>query len=393
MQMTKKELSPRLGTYLTRTTAEEAFKAFVPAMLPFKPPVDMSGLYDLLDRAMKEMADLDTLARLLPDIKLFLYMYVRKEALLSSQIEGTQSSLSDLLLFENNETPNVPVDDVEEVSNYIAALNHGLARIKKGFPLSSRLVREMHTILLKGGRGSNKSPGIFRRSQNWIGGKRPGKAMFVPPPPEMVDDLMSNLEKFIHDDEKKLPALVRAAIIHVQFETIHPFLDGNGRLGRLLITLLLWEAGLMTEPVLYLSLYFKENREQYYKHLQSVRLEGAWEEWCAFFLDGIAETSSHACTEAKKILKLIEKDRKRIGAIGRAAKSALRIHDYLLKKPFLSLTKASKELKISVPTITSVTMKLIDMGILEEMTGRARNRLFVYKNYLAILTSGTDPLS
>jgi Fic family protein len=391
--MIKKEFSSRLGTYLTRATGEEVFKAFVPAALPLKPPFDMADLYDLLDRAMKEMAELDTLARLLPDIKLFLYMYVRKEALLSSQIEGTQSSLSDLLLFESNETPHVPVDDVEEVSNYIAALNHGLARIKAGFPLSSRLLREMHTILLKGGRGSNKSPGIFRRSQNWIGGKRPGKAMFVPPPPEMVDDLMSNLEKFIHDEEKKLPALVRAAIVHVQFETIHPFLDGNGRLGRLLITLLLWEAGLMKEPVLYLSLYFKENREQYYKHLQRVRLEGAWEEWGAFFLEGIAETSHHACTEAKKILKLIEKDRKRIGAIGRAAKSGLKIHDYLLKKPFLSLTKASKELNISVPTMTSVTIKLIDMGILEEMTGRARNRLFVYKNYLAILTSGTEPLS
>lgn len=210
-------------------------------------------------------------------------MYVRKEALVSSQIEGTQSSLSDLLLFENAENPSVPVDDVEEVSNYIAALNHGLERMRKGFPLSTRLIREMHKILLRGGRGANKAPGEFRRSQNWIGGTRPGKARYVPPPPEMVEDLMSDLEKFVHDEDQKLPALVKAALIHVQFETIHPFLDGNGRLGRLLITLLLCADGMLVQPILYLSLHFKEHRQLYYDLLQDVRLKGDWERWCDFF--------------------------------------------------------------------------------------------------------------
>ena len=382
----------RMGTYVTRSVTGESYKAFVPAALPPDPVINMDRLYKPLDNAMKALGGIDALAKLLPDISLFLYMYVRKEALVSSQIEGTQSSLSDLLLYENDETPNVPVDDVEEVSNYIAALNHGLARMKKGFPLSVRLIREMHKILLRGGRGANKAPGELRRSQNWIGGTRPGKASFVPPPPESVGDLMSDLEKFAHDEDQKLPALVKAALIHVQFETIHPFLDGNGRLGRLLITLLLCADGVLVEPILYLSLYFKEHRQLYYDLLQEVRLKGEWERWCEFFLDGVAETATQAATDAKKIIDLLDRDRARIGQISNSANSALKIHAYLLKKPYLSLTKAAASLDLSVPTVTKTVMKLVDIGMLKELTGQARNRLFAYTEYLDILSAGTEPI-
>lgn len=382
----------RLGTYVSRSTAGEAFKSYVPAALPPQPPLDMQRLYKPLDQAMKALGGIDALARLLPDISLFLYMYVRKEALLSSQIEGTQSSLSDLLLFENAETPGVPVDDVEEVSNCIAALNHGLARMQAGFPLSVRLIREMHQILLRGGRGANKSPGAFRRSQNWIGGIRPGKARFVPPPPEMVDDLMSDLEKFAHDEEQQLPALIKAALIHVQFETIHPFLDGNGRLGRLLITLLLCADGVLAQPILYLSLHFKEHRQIYYDLLQDVRLKGDWERWCDFFLDGVTATATQAADDTRRILDLLQRDRLRISQIGKASKSALKIHDYLLKKPCLSITKAAAELDLSVPSTTSTVQKLVEIGVLREMTGKSRNRIFAYEAYLDILAAGTEPI-
>lgn len=294
------EDNPRLGAYISCSTAGETYRSYVPKILPPLPIINMDILYKSLEQAMRALGEIDAMAKLLPDISMFIYMYVRKEALVSSQIEGTQSSLSDLLLFENNENINVPVDDVEEVSNYIAALNHGLARIQEGFPLSVRLIREMHQILLSAGRGSNKAPGEFRRSQNWIGGIRPGKARFVPPPPEMVNNLMSDLEKFIHDENQKLPILIKAALIHVQFETIHPFLDGNGRLGRLLITLLLCVDGVMIKPILYLSLYFKKHRQLYYDMLQDVRLKGDWERWCEFFLDGVTETATQATSDAKK---------------------------------------------------------------------------------------------
>ena len=387
-----KTAASRMGTYVTRSVTGESYKAFVPAALPPDPPVNMDRLYKPLDDAMKALGGIDALAKLLPDISLFLYMYVRKEALVSSQIEGTQSSLSDLLLFENDETPNVPVDDVEEVSNYIAALNHGLARMKKGFPLSVRLIREMHKILLRGGRGANKAPGELRRSQNWVGGTRPGKASFVPPPPEMVEDLMSDLEKFAHDEDQKLPVLIKAALVHVQFETIHPFLDGNGRLGRLLITLLLCADGVLVEPILYLSLHFKTHRQLYYDLLREVRLKGNWERWCEFFLDGVTETATQAATDAKKIIDLLDRDRARIGQISNSANSALKIHAYLLKKPYLSLTKAAASLDLSVPTVTKTVMKLVDIGMLKELTGQARNRLFAYTEYLDILSAGTEPI-
>jgi Fic family protein len=288
------EKRSRLGTYVSATTAGETVRAFVPPPLPPDPPVDLTGLYQPLDRANQALGRLDGLTTLLPDTQFFLYLYVRKEALLSSQIEGTKSSFSDLLLFENEAVPGVPIDDVEEVSNYVAAMQHGLRRIKGGFPLSLRLIREIHGILLRGGRGATKTPGEFRRSQNWIGGSRPGNAAFVPPPPERLMECLDRFEHFLYDEGHKLPVLVEAGLIHVQFETIHPFLDGNGRLGRLLITLLLRAKGTLGEPLLYLSLYFKAHRQRYYDLLQRVRTEGVWEEWLGFFLEGTETTARQA---------------------------------------------------------------------------------------------------
>ncbi len=390
--MDKVKKNTRSGALVHRSVAGEAYASYVPSSLPPSPALDMDRLYKSLDQAMKALGALDGLAKLLPDVSLFLYMYVRKEALVSSQIEGTQSSLSDLLLYENNESSDVADNDVEDVSNYIAALNHGIKRIKQGIPLSVRLICEMHKILLRGGRGSNKAPGEFRRSQNWIGGLRPSKALFVPPPPEMVDNLMSDLEKFAHDEKIKMPALIKAALLHVQFETIHPFLDGNGRLGRLLITVLLCTEGILIEPILYLSLHFKKHRQLYYDLLQDVRFKGDWERWCEFFLDGVTETATQAAEDAKKIIKLLDEDREHISQIGKAAPTALKVHGYLVKKPYLSLTKAAKELDISVPTITNTVYKLEEIGILKELTGQARNRLFSYTDYLDILKAGTEPL-
>src|SRR5579863_1803609 len=320
------EKNSRLGTYVSTTIANETVKAFVPSPLPPDPPVDLNGLYQQLDRANQALGRLDGLTTLLPDTRLFLYLYVRKEALLSSQIEGTKSSFSDLLLFENEAVPGVPIDDVEEVSNYVAAVQHGLRRIKEGFPLSLRLIREIHGILLRGGRGANRTPGEFRRSQNWIGGTRPGNAAFVPPPPEKMMECMGGLEKFLHRDHEDLPILVKAALAHVQFETIHPFLDGNGRLGRLLITFLLCVAGAISEPILYLSLYFKSNRQKYYELLDRVRTHGDWENWLEFFLTGVKETAQQAADTSREILTLIEKDRRKIEELGRPAASVLRVH-------------------------------------------------------------------
>jgi Fic family protein len=382
----------RLGTYISTTTAGETVRAFVPAPLPPNPPVDLSGLYQQLDRANQALGRLDGLTTLLPNTQLFLYLYARKEALLSSQIEGTKSSFSDLLLFENEAASGVPVDDVEEVSNYVAAMQHGLRRIKSGFPLSLRLIREIHGILLRGGRGANKTPGEFRRSQNWIGGTRPGNAAFVPPPPELLMECLDRFEHFLHDEKDKLPVLVEAGFVHVQFETIHPFLDGNGRLGRLLITLLLCAKGTLREPLLYLSLYFKTHRQRYYDLLQRVRTEGVWEEWLAFFLEGTETTAHQAASAAVQILRLFEADRKKIRTMGRKAASSLAVHEYLQAHPLTKIGPAAKHLKLSIPTVTSALETLSKLKIAKESTGKRRDRLFAYPRYLHILAEGTEPL-
>ena len=390
--MTISENSSRLGKLVTISTAGEVAKAFVPPALPPEPMVQMDKLYGPLERANRALGRLDGIASILPDTPLFLYMYIRKEALLSSQIEGTQSSLSDLLLFENEEAPGVPIDDVVEVSNYVAAMKHGLERIRGGFPISLRLMREIHEILLAKGRGATKQPGEFRHSQNWIGGSRPGNALYVPPPPEAVLDLMSDLEAFIHADTPAVPTLVKAGLVHVQFETIHPFLDGNGRLGRLLITLLLCDKGILKEPILYLSLYFKTHRRYYYDLLQRVREDGDWEAWIEFFLDGITETSLQAADAAKQILSLFEEDRAKIESLGRPATSALRVHQLLQQKPIIAIPDAARETGMSAPTVAKSIQHLRDLGLLREITGKQRGRMFVYSDYLGILSQGTEPI-
>lgn len=386
-----KTLSSRIGTYSSKTAFGETVRCYVPQPLPPNPPLDIPRLMGRIASADQALGRLDGITSILPSTKLFVFMYVRKEALLSSQIEGTQSSLSDLLLFESNESPFVPLDDVEEVSNYVAAMNHGLKRMAGGFPLSLRLIKEMHEKLLARGRGSAKQPGEFRTSQNWIGGTRPGNALFVPPPPEKVPDCLGELEAFLHDRET-FPVLVRAALAHVQFETIHPFLDGNGRLGRLLITLMLCEEKTLREPILYLSLYLKKHRSAYYDLLQRVREKGDWEAWLEFFLDGVVETSEQGVGTARRMLALFEKDQGKISGLGRAANSALRVHSELQRAPLQSVPRMAKTLKLTQPTVQKSLDHLVNLGIVREFTGKRRSRIYEYAKYLKILDEGTEPI-
>jgi len=383
---------PRLGYYIVKAYGGESVKAFVPPPLPPNPPVRLDELQLLLEQANQSLGRLDGLASVIPDLSLFIYAYVRKEAVLSSQIEGTQSSLSDLLLFENDEAPGVPVVDVQEVSNYVAALNHGLERLRGGFPLSLRLIREIHGVLLSKGRGSDKQPGEFRQSQNWIGGTRPGTAIFVPPPPDLVLDCMNALELFLHEERADLPLLIKAGLVHVQFETIHPFLDGNGRLGRLLITFLLCATGVLREPILYLSLYFKQHRSAYYDLLDRVRAKGDWETWLEFFLTGVRDTAEQAATAARRILAVFEEHRRKIETLGRPAASVLRVFEHMQRNPIVSIPAAAESIGISAPTVAKSLEHMRHLGLLREITGRQRHRLFVYDAYLAILSEGTEPI-
>ncbi len=382
------------GKYVTVSTAGgEECRAFVPDPLPPVPSLEISPrMRELHDETLLALGRLDSASTLLPDTSLFIYMYIRKEAVLSSQIEGTQSSLSDLLKFESQAQPGVPLDDVREVSNYVAAMDHGLHRLREGFPLSLRLIREIHQVLLREGRGSQKDPGEFRRSLNWIGGARPGNALYIPPPPEKVMDCMGSLELFLQDQPSKTPVLIKASLAHVQFESIHPFLDGNGRLGRLLITFLLCAEGVLNQPMLYLSLYFKQHRQQYYDLLQKVRTDGDWEEWLAFFLGGVSSTAAIAVATAKQIVHLFEIDRGRVQGLGKAAGSALRVHHMLQQKPILSIAEIVSGTGLSNPTVIACLNKLAGIGLVEELTGNRRKLLFAYRDYLRILNEGTEPL-
>jgi Fic family protein len=381
------------GRYEVTSVGGEQVRAFAPAPLPPAPPLVFEGeLQQILEKALLALGRLDGISTLLPDRTLFLYAYVRKEAVLSSQIEGTQSSLSDLLLFELDEAPGVPIDDVVEVSNYVAALEHGMTRLREGFPLSNRLIREIHGVLLSRGRGSTRDPGEFRRSQNWIGGTRPGNAHFVPPPHMIVPDCMSALERFLHAEDDAIPVLVRAGLAHVQFETIHPFLDGNGRVGRLLVALMLCHAGVLREPLLYLSLYLKQNRATYYELLDRVRRDGDWEAWLSFFLDGVHQTAEGAVSTTQQLSAMFKEDRNRIEKGGRRAGSALRLHDAIKARPLLSLQEICRISGVSFPTASTAMDRLVELGIARELTGKRRNRLFVYDHYLTILNEGTERL-
>ena len=380
------------GRYAVTAAGGETVRAFIPSPLPPVPALALdSPLQRSLETATLALGRLDGVSTLLPDKEVFLYSFVRKEAVLSSQIEGTQSTLSDLLLFELDESPGVPLDDVVEVSSYVAALEHGLGRLRGGFPLSNRLIREIHGVLLSHGRGAGKVPGEFRRSQNWIGGARPGAAVFAPPPHTAVPDCMAALERFLHAEDDGLPVLVRAGLAHVQFETIHPFLDGNGRVGRLLVTLLLCHAGVLRDPLLYLSLYLKQRRGAYYALLDQVRRTGDWEAWLAFFLDGVREAAEAAVSTSGRLLERLASDRAAVERRGRRAGSTLRVHDALSARPILSLRQICARTGLSFPASSSAMRLLVDLGIAREITGRSRNRLFVYARYFAILNEGTEP--
>ena len=379
------------GKYVTISTVGEPARAFIPSPLPPIPPIEWSSeLREKFDQALLALGRLDSVSVLLPDTSLFLYMYVRKEAVLSSMIEGTQSSLSDLLMFEFEHQPGVPLDDVQEVSNYVSALYYGLQLLNEEFPLSLRLIREIHGVLLSKGRGAEKDPGEFRRSQNWIGGSRPGNAIFVPPPPAEVLECMGKLELFLHDLPDKTPVIVKAALAHVQFESIHPFLDGNGRLGRLLITLILCSNNILKEPMLYLSLYFKTHRQRYYQLLNNVRLTGDWESWLSFFADAVIETATQAVATAQQLMKLAADDGNRINQLKRISGSANRVHKAMLERPMASPNWIRQKTQLSQATVNSCLRELVGLGMVREVTGQKRNRLYSYFQYINIMNQGTE---
>ena len=383
------------GHYITGSLAGSRYQAFVPDPLPPRPPLDYA-LQDLVarkERADQALGRLDGITLMLPDPELFLYQYVRKEALLSSQIEGTQSSLSDLLLYELDEAPGVPADDTEEVSNYVAALNHALRRLREDdFPLSLRLLRETHAFLLRGGRGAGKLPGEFRPGQVWVGGATPALAHFVPPPPDALPDLLAALERFLHVPSSEMPPLVKAALAHVQFETIHPFSDGNGRLGRLLIALVLCNEGVLREPSLYLSLYFKRRRADYYEHLNRVRTHGDWEGWLGFFLDGVAETAQQAVDTAQRLLALLARDRARIAGLGKRAGNVGLVFEQFARRVASNVPHLVPHVPLSAPTLRAAIAALQELEILNEVTGQRRHRVYAYQAYLDILSEGAQPL-
>ena len=379
------------GTYVSTSAVGETIQAFVPAPLPPHPPIDWTpDLRAKFDHALLALGRLDSVSDLLPETSLFIYMYVRKEAVLSSMIEGTQSSLADLLLFELDQQPGVPLDDVREVSNYVAALDYGLRLLEEGLPLSLRLLREIHGVLLSKGRGSDRAPGEFRRSQNWIGGSRPGNAVFVPPPPQAVLECMSSLELFLHDRPEPTPVLLKAALAHVQFETIHPFLDGNGRLGRLLITLMLCDQKMLRKPLLYLSLYFKTHRRYYYELLNTVRLTGDWEAWLDFFAEAVIVSATQAFETAQHLVDLAMQDHERILKLGRPSLSCLQVHRAMMERPIATSSWLVEKTGITPATVNRALAQMKKLGIVKELTARKRNRLFSYDGYFEIMRRGTE---
>ena len=382
---------PPPGRTVTVSTQGEPFQAFVPAPLPPQPPLVWSAaLRRRFDDALVALGRLDAVSAMLPNASLLLYSFVRKEAVLSSQIEGTQSSLADLLLFEIDELPGVPLDDAHEVSRCVAAMVHGTERLRSGFPLSLRLLREMHALLLDHPRGRGKTPGEFRRSQVWLGGTRPGNAVFVPPPADQLPGCLDAFERFLHDDPEPTSPLLRAALAHVQFETIHPFLDGNGRIGRSLIVLQLVADGLLREPLLYPSLFFKAHRPLYYELLNAVRLQGDWERWLDFFAEAVATSAAQAVQTAMALLALVAADRARLATLGRAAPSAWALHGALQRQPVTSAAALVAATGLTAATVNKTLVHLQQLGLVVELTQRQRGRVFAYRDYVALLTAELD---
>jgi Fic family protein len=378
------EVSPRGGRLVVQQQGPEGYSAFVPNPLPPTPPLQIDAeMSRLMERANRALGRLDGCTCILPNPDLFLYMYVRKEAVLSSQIEGTQASLADLLEYEGEIEGKSSQDDINEVSNYVAAMNYGLERLRE-FPLSLRLIKEIHARLMSGIRGGHKNPGEFRTTQNWIGGTRPGNAAFVPPPAHDVLPCLSDLETFLHDET--LPPLIKAGLAHAQFETIHPFLDGNGRI----ITLILCHDQVLEKPLLYLSLFFKKHRQEYYERLNAVRRDGDWEGWIKYYLEGVAEISKQATDAARAIMDLLTADRQKVSGLGRAAPTALALLDVLYRRPYVSIPFAARQLGISAPATGKAVGNLVALGLLKEVSGKKRDRVFLHEAYLAIIKEGTE---
>lgn len=380
------------GQHHVTAIAGERVSAFIPAPLPpDKPPLALEGrLADRLRRAQAALSRLDVAGEMVPSLAWFIYAFVRKEAVLSSQIEGTQATLVDLLAFEGSGKGS-PDAEVEEICNYLDALAFARNEIARegGLPISVRLLNETHRRLMRGVRGASKRPGELRRSQNWVGGSRPGNAAFVPPPPQALPDALGALEKYLHADDP-LPGLVRIGLAHVQFETIHPYLDGNGRLGRLLTTMLLEHWGLLSEPLLYLSLFFKRHRGEYYRRLDAVRTNGDWEGWLDFFLDGVAVTADEAAATACSLSALVGDDRVRTLRSKSMTIGAIRLFEHLPQHPFVTVAAACELLSASKPTTGRAVEALERAGVLAEISGRRRDRLFAYQRYVDLLRTETE---
>ena len=381
----------RNGTYERSLFHGDEYSAFVPNPLPPIPPLDMSLFHQALESAHLAVGYLDALITRLPSIEPLLYSYIRREALVSSQIEGTQSTFEDVLLYELGAPTSVPADDTAEVSNYVDALDHGIARLRDDFPLSNRLIREVHAILMRGEARAHLTPGEFRRSQNWIGGPRPSRAQYVPPPPEAVIECMSQLEQFIHDEHFALPAIVRAGLAHAQFESIHPFLDGNGRTGRVLISLIFEHAQLLSEPVLYLSLYFKQRRGEYYSLLGQLREHGDWELWLRYYIDGVLWTAEDCIATAELLDAQLDRDRDLLLGLGRQRASALQALEAFSRRPMLNLRELASISGLSLGTASAAVDTLMRAEIVRERTGQRRNRIFAYDAYIELLSKGAEP--
>lgn len=379
------------GRHERSTVAGEGVDAFVPFPLPPRdPPLDLRPLEPLLARAHERLGLLEVAGDLVPSIEWFVYAFVRKEAVLSAQIEGTQATLMDLLEVEAS---GEPADaDVEEICGYVDALQFAWGELGRaeGLPLSVRLLSETHAHLLRGARGAQRQPGEVRRSQNWIGGTRPGNAAFVPPPPHRLGELLGELERYMHDDESDLPPLVRVGLLHVQFETLHPYLDGNGRLGRLLITLLLRHWGLLTRPLLYLSSFLKTQRREYYRRLDAVREEGDWEGWLAFFLEGVAVVADEAVVTARGLHSVVSESRKRLLARDDATVLSLRLFEQLPEHPILNVNRIVELLQCSRPAAAKALRVLESAGVVRTLDARKKNRTVVFDEYLALLRQGTE---
>ncbi len=375
------------GSYVTSTTSGESVRAFVPhALPPARPALALDALADQNRQAELALARLSGVSGLVPSVDWVLYSVVRKEALLTSQIEGTQATLVDLF----NDEAGFAIsntDDVEEVTNYLRAyrLVQDNLRSPKGLPISVRLLCDAHRLLLSGVRGAGKQPGELRRSQNWIGGTRPGNAVFVPPPADEIASLMGDMEHFIHDDTPHLPPLVRIALVHAQFETIHPFLDGNGRIGRLLITALLEHWGLLPEPLMYLSGYLKQHQMEYYRQLAIIRTEGDWESWVAFFLEAVAMAAAETERDIIDIASMVAADRKRLLASPKAGPASYRLFELLPMMPRFTIERVRRELETSFPTANAAVKTLEELGIVSEMTGQKKNRSYSYQQYIDLL--------